>query len=539
MKRDLIPNKTINVQKDNLGLLLLLGTLAYFVSILWINFHAKQWYSFDIYSDAFLSRIMVEQKSLFPENWVYGNQYYVIATPILAAVFYALLHDTVLAMACASSVMTITILLSFLWAVKLFTDKKSRLVGLFALSGAIILGNSASSYGNGMGYFYTMASFYACYVITIFLTLGIYFRLYYKKPVSPIAVLVSGCFSLALGIQSLRGMLMLYLPLTAVAFLMFLFGGCRKSAKCACIYTTFILVIDFIGIIIIKHIPVKSAPIIGDISLTSSLPDLLQNFKTTTSELLSITGLRFCTYGLKWLPLFAIALFYTAIVLLALVKIIKNRNDTMIEWAILFFWISVLAVYVVGIFLFRVRAIYFFTWYLLVVFSFVYIAKECSIISKPAIVLLLMAGFANYILNFVPDFLGYAGRDAFFQSETNVLIDEGIDCVYYDVHASPLFAVYSKDNIVSGTVFLDPTEKSGGLMYPVGYLEPLDVFRNADQYNAYMVFTNWTFDYLEKNTSDEYVEKLMANLNYVRKVSYQGEEFTYYKFSPELLNFSE
>lgn len=283
----------------------------------------------------------------------------------------------------------------------------------------------------------------------------------------------------------------------------------------------------------------KSAPIISDISLIRNLPELLQNFKTTTSEFLTITGLRFCTFGLKWLPLFAIALFFTAVVVLGMIKVIKSRNGTMLEWAILFFWISVLAVYVVGIFLFRVRAVYFFTWYLLVAFSFIYVAKECRVISNVIIVFLLIAGLANYVTNFIPDFLGYSERDAFFQSETNALMDEGIECVYYDLHSSPLFAVYSKDNIVSGTVHLDPTEESGGLMYPVGYLEPLDVFRNAGRYNSYMVFSNWTFDYLENYASDEYIEKLMENLNYVRTVSYQGEEFFFYRFTPEILNFSD
>ena len=112
MKKEIIQEKPSTKQHDILTISLLLGTFVYFISILWINFHAKQWYSFDIYSDAFLARIMVEQRTLFPDNWVFGNQYYVIATPVLAAIFYALFHDTVLAMSLASSVMTIFILLS-------------------------------------------------------------------------------------------------------------------------------------------------------------------------------------------------------------------------------------------------------------------------------------------------------------------------------------------------------------------------------------------------------------------------------------------
>ena len=73
-------------------------------------------------------------------------------------------------------------------------------------------------------------------------------------------------------------------------------------------------------------------------------------------------------------------------------------------------------------------------------------------------------------------------------------------------------------------------------MHPVAWLEPLDVFENAGNYNAYIVFSNWTFDYLERSASDEYIDELFSKLEFVRKESYGNEEFSFYKFSPEILN---
>ncbi len=69
----------------------------------------------DIYSDTLAARYMWEQKSLFPEGWVFGNQYYVVATPVLSALFYGLIGSMNLAMAIATTVMTLALLAACYW----------------------------------------------------------------------------------------------------------------------------------------------------------------------------------------------------------------------------------------------------------------------------------------------------------------------------------------------------------------------------------------------------------------------------------------
>ena len=534
------PNCKEDRERDFLNRLLIVGSILYFLSILWINFHSRQWYSFDIYSDSLLARIMAEQKTIFPDNWVFGNQYYVIATPVLAALIYALCHNSVLALAVASSIMMGVVILTYVWALGPFLEKREKLVGVFCLSGAIILGNSASSYVNGLEYFYTMASFYACYVFVIFITLGICFRLQIEKKVNFGILIISFLLSFALGMQSLRETLVLYLPLLACAILMLWVQ--KNERKCA-LYAALLLVANIAGVLVMKVIPVKSAPIIGEVSLTLKPKEIFENLKITSQEFLNITGLRFCTYGVKWILLFGIAMLSFLAVLFAIIgvvgEVIKSKEYSVIQETIVFLYTSVLAVFVVGVFLFRIRAIYFFVWYLLVAVSFIYDVREYRKVSKYIILCLGFIGMVNYIMNFYPDFSKFKAREEFYQKTTEKLVDKGIDCIYYDVHTSPLFAVYSNDQIISGTVQLDPTEKCGGLMHPVGYLQPVDVFKNAGQYNSYIVFSNWTFDYLGKNASAEYIEKLMSSLEYVEQVSYQNEEFTFYRISPEILNYSD
>ena len=63
--------------------LVLLGFLAVFALL---NFRCLPVFcDGDIYTDMSLSRLMWEQKTLFPEGWIFGNQVYVIATPVWAA----------------------------------------------------------------------------------------------------------------------------------------------------------------------------------------------------------------------------------------------------------------------------------------------------------------------------------------------------------------------------------------------------------------------------------------------------------------------
>lgn len=72
--------------------------------------------------------------------------------------------------------------------------------------------------------------------------------------------------------------------------------------------------------------------------------------------------------GIKWIPLFCIAVFINFIVCQSIYLLIRKKERHAIGDAIIFLTISLICVYLVGIFLFRVRVIYYFGWYLLVAF---------------------------------------------------------------------------------------------------------------------------------------------------------------------------
>ena len=80
--------------------------LCFFAVFALINFKCFTYFCEpDMYADTLVARLMWEGKSLFPFAYVFGNQLYVIATPVLAALFYGMGSSQNTAMALATTVM--------------------------------------------------------------------------------------------------------------------------------------------------------------------------------------------------------------------------------------------------------------------------------------------------------------------------------------------------------------------------------------------------------------------------------------------------
>ena len=76
-------------QERTFSLIIILVLLAYFAVFAIVNFAGFAYFcNADMYEDTLVARLMWEQKTLFPANYIFGNQYYVIATPVFAALFY-------------------------------------------------------------------------------------------------------------------------------------------------------------------------------------------------------------------------------------------------------------------------------------------------------------------------------------------------------------------------------------------------------------------------------------------------------------------
>ena len=168
----------------------------------------------DVYADTQIAVRMWEQKALFPEGWIFGNQFYVAATPVLAALMYGLTGSVNMAMVLATEIMTLLIFVSFIWMLRSMT--KDILLQVTAC--LVLFTANVAPYGpysvNSM-LFFTQASFYACYLITLFVVFGDYIRVYTGEKESGIAWGLSMVLSFAMGMQSLRQTVVMVLPILA------------------------------------------------------------------------------------------------------------------------------------------------------------------------------------------------------------------------------------------------------------------------------------------------------------------------------------
>lgn len=514
-------------------LMLLLGAV-YLASIIWINFHGAFWYQTDVYTYALEGRLMHDARSCFPEGWIFGNQYHIISSPNLSALFYGLTRDSVASMAIASSLSTILILVSFFWCFKGSAKGVPMAAGLLCIGGAIIFGRSASTYISGLQVLYTMASFYACYLIVLLLALGCWLRLRERERFPWGMAILSLALNFAAGMQSLREMLVLVIPLFVMEALRFLFRLAKGESfkklvarNYSLFFVCCVFLAELAGHFFMASLHVATTPIIGDVDLDLSISGLTAHFWSSAKNVLRISGIALVSDGIRYLPLSICAAGVAFTIVWSLFRIVRAKDESPLAQSIVFSFISVLGVLFVGTFLLRTRDIYFFVYWLLATLSIVYLlqhVKQSRVF--PLVITLLVIGIVNYGYNFFPNYRDYREYNGQLSRLTEKLIDDGIKVVYVD--ATPIFAAASHDRIVSQSFWFDVNLESG---YPLTVF-PSDKylpFFDDDHYkDALICFSGHSWGNLQ-NDSGAFRENLMSKLVYYDEILLGNRHFHLYK----------
>ena len=406
-------NKPIQKAETILFLLYALLIGAFLAGILWINFHPGQWYNYDIYADAMVAKYMVQSRSLFPEGWIFGNQLYTVATPVAAAIFYAVLKDTVLSMSLGACLMTVLTLGSFLWCVGPFMGKRGRPVALLCLVGGTIFGTNASSDPLGLQVFYTMASYYSCYIIGIFLTLGVFLRIYGGKKLPMWIPVVALCLNFLLSMQSLREMLVLNIPLVSLGLLCVV-GRREKNSPTlrAFFFGVGALISGVMGFLFMKVLVVY-LPISQTTILASKQGSLLADIKHNLKVLGQYVGLQAPGNDYGRMRLFGAAVCIT-MVLYGTVALLRKHRGEPLTLMLLYGWLSLGAVFCAGVLVIGTRPIYYFTWQILVAVSGGVVAEKVLSGGWKRLLFLLVllgVGASSLYCNFRYDLQNYAWRD--------------------------------------------------------------------------------------------------------------------------------
>ena len=397
--------------------------LAYFAVFAIINFrYMTVFCDGDIYADMELARQIWLQKRLFPEGWIYGNQYYTVATPVLAALFYGLTGSLNLGMALATTGMSLLIALSFWWMIRPVAQSKAVGLGslLLLFAAPMAYGIVVSTWGQ---LFAILASYYACYLITFFVAAGDVLRAALEpEPRRRLpALLLSLALCFLTGMQSLRETLVLILPLLAVEALMILWRLCKKQPfrRSPLLRVLGCALANLLGYGLMKVLAIPSATIYGQVSLGgASVGEKLREAWHCCRDISGLNTALTQTPGLLFKLYF---LFLALLVLLAFCSLFARREGkgqgAQILWLLCV--VSLAGVLLAGVLLdITLREIYLFIWFPLTALSFLVAADGW----KPgrqniAIVLLCLLALGNLHASYGPSLRSAGEKDVSYAED--------------------------------------------------------------------------------------------------------------------------
>jgi len=440
-----------------LSILILSVLLCYLAAFAIINFSGFAYFcTTDMYEDTLVARLMWEKKTLFPNNFLFGNQFYVIATPVLAALFYGICGSMNLSMVLATTVMSLLILLSLNWMLKPFVKNSCiRYAALLALV-ASVFGPRSIVREDGQ-LFFVMCSFYACYLISFFYIMGDYARARESEELRPASFILALLLCFATGMQSLRQTCVSILPILCFeALRLFIeFAKTRKLSlkNASTIRTAAYCISNLSGIVFINLLGVKRNEIYYGQSIFTGA-SIKAKLKDVQDALLTVSGCDFAGAG-KELFFSIIFAFFSLLIIAAFVYLLYKKD--LFSPLATFWWLCLIAVLAVIAASFvtsvSLRPIYLFPWYTFPALSIAVIGDKLKTNLRHVLCLLLC------IIAAVNIHYSY-GQDVKIAMDPPVLpakqvsdyaIEHGFDYIYGShSHTAPVIAVHSDGKLIAG-----------------------------------------------------------------------------------------
>lgn len=430
---------------------LLLCLAAFFALFAFVNFcWMPRFIDGDIYSDMLLAREIWRHKALFPDSWIYGNQYYTVATPVLAALFYGLTGSINLSLALATTLMSVLVLWSIWWMLRPFESRPVLLLSCLLLFVACPMSNDLLREPNGQ-LFFTLASYYACYLITLCLSFGDYARacLQPERGFRPFLFALTLALSFLTGMQSLRQTLIMVLPILAVELLRLLF---RRSSRRSLLRAGGYAAANLLGCGLMKLLRIPSRTIYDQVELGSG--GLAQRLLEDWHALRSIVGLDPALFDFPqafFFPFFLLTVLLVPAAALLLWRRRRERSGLALLW--LLCAVSLLGTLLAGAVVeIRMRGIYLFLWYLLDALSLIPVLDALGEKGRSwAVGLLCLLSMGNLCFSYGSSLALARERDpgpalAFCRDAEAA----GYSYVYGDWETIPALLVYSDGKITGG-----------------------------------------------------------------------------------------
>lgn len=482
----------------------------------------------DMYEDTLVARLMWEQKTLFPKNYLFGNQFYVVATPVLSALFYGLTGSMNRAMAWATACMSLALLWSMEWMLRPCIKRLSlRLIVLLVFM-ASVFGPFTVFREDGQQLFFTMCSFYACYLICFFVVLGDFGRARDSENLRLPALLLSLFLCFCTGMQSPRQTCVLILPLLCCEGLCALCRvlkhekpwpkGSRMRLWRVLAYTA----ANLLGLLFIRLLPVRHFSIYGGASVFSgaSLADKLRDVQ---NAVVTVTGYDYTREGEYRLFFTLMFLSLTLLVLGAVWLLLRHRRSPSPDDAGLFWMVAALgclaviaASFVTSV---QLRPIYLFLWYTLPALSLALISQRLKTKLLNALVgFLCVLCAANLYFSYRDDIrLAADPEPTPAQQVCDWALDNGYELVYGNQSiTAPYIAVCSDGKLIAGCW------EDENIFHIMPYINIKDVYHLSDAERAIFVFPESDIPVMREKTEEAGIE-----------MTYHGQYGLYYVYTAD------
>lgn len=417
---------------------LLLGFVG---MVFYINFSINpEYYDGDIYNDINYAKEAWKAKSLFPKDWIFGNQTYVVATPVLAALFYGITGNGFTAMAIASCIMTVFVILTYDWMTRTLFSYNERTAGFLFMIGFLLLKAHVATSQQGIQAFFTMASYYACYLINAFIVYGCYVRIRQGKFTGKhiIPAIIGAALSFGTGMQSLRQTAVMALPLVACEVLLIIIYS-AKDKRFAISYSTLFSAIVFIaniaGLVAMRFIEINQNSIYGTTAFVSSFKDFFRKLFLNMESVALTFGLDALELRVRLVASIPFLLIILIGFILCVKDYIKNKCNEQGRFVlVMLLTLGCVSVFAAGVLTDVVnRALYYFMIYPLLAVCVSYIIVKFE--KKRDILFSVVAVFTAGLIIFrtagaVEEIKAGKDKNSTAHQIANYMLDNGYDTIY-------------------------------------------------------------------------------------------------------------
>ena len=417
---------------------LLLGFVG---MVFYINFSTNpEYYDGDIYNDINYAKEAWKAKSLFPKDWIFGNQTYVVATPVLAALFYGITGNGFTAMAIASCIMTVLTLLTYDWMTRTLFSYNERTAGFLFMIGFLLLKAHVATSQQGIQAFFTMASYYACYFINAFIVYGCYVRIRQGKFTGKhiIPAIIGVALGFGTGMQSLRQTAVMALPLVACEVLLIIIYS-AKDKRFAISYSTLFSAIVFIaniaGLVAMRFIEINQNSIYGTTAFVSSFKDFFRKLFLNMESVALTFGLDALELRVRLVASIPFLLIILIGFILCVKDYIKNKCNEQGRFVlVMLLTLGCVSVFAAGVLTDVVnRALYYFMIYPLLAVCVSYIIVKFE--KKRDVLFAVVAVFAAGMIIFrtagaVEEIKAGKDKNSTAHQIANYMLDNGYDTIY-------------------------------------------------------------------------------------------------------------